>query len=145
MLNGVHGRPTRRGDWKAFAPSRVAEVPPSDTVFPWGLWPHVYFGLYPEAMEDKWFAYTEQRRLRIYRSWTGFPTYELKFELMDEGFRIIRIRVNDDPQQYKRGHDAYEQAMAEWFVWAFFGGPEFYEHSERMWNRAHDLQGDNPS
>ena len=145
MLNGVHGRPTRRTDWKVLTPTRVADVTPLDTVFPWELWPHVYFGLYPEDMDDKWFAYTERRRLRIHRSWTGFPTYELKFHLEYEGFRIVRIRVNDDPRQYGRGSDAFEQVMAEWFVWAFFGGPQYYDHSQRMWERTSDLLSGDPS
>ena len=139
MLNGVHGRPTRRTDWKVLTPSRTADVIPLDTLFPWELWPHAYFGLYPEGMDDRWFAYMERRRLRIHRSWTGFSTDEVKFDLAEEGFRITRIRVNDDSRQYARGSDAYEQVMAEWFIWAFFGGPQYYEYSQRMWDRAHEL------
>jgi hypothetical protein len=145
VLNGVHGRPTRRTDWKVLAPTRTADVAPLDTRFPWELWPHVYFGLSPEQMEDKWFAYMERRKLRIHRSWTGFATYELNFDFEEGGFRIIRIRVNDEPRQYTRGNDAYEQVMAEWFVWAFFGGPNHYDHSQRMWDRAYDLLGDDRS
>jgi len=35
------------------------------------------YGLVPGAMEDKWFIYFEDRKLRIYRSWTGFGAYEV--------------------------------------------------------------------
>jgi len=145
VLNGVHGRPTRRTDWDVLTPSQTVDVAPPSTVFPWDLWPRVYFGLYAEGSDDKWFAYTEGRRLRVYRSWTGFPIYELKFELNREGFRIIRIRVNADMRQYTRGNDDYERMMAEWFVWAYFGGPQFHDHSQRMWDCAYALRSNNPS
>jgi hypothetical protein len=121
LLVGVHGRPTRRSDWEIRAPARTVDLRPPSAVYPWRMWPNVYFGLFPEVTDDKWFAYMEHRRLRVHRSWTGHPIYELGFELRPEGFVMERLRVVDDPAVYERGPDRHEMLMADWFVWNFFG------------------------
>ena len=49
VLNCVYEQPTRHTEWKVPAPSRTLDVAPLDTIFPWELWPHAYFELYPGA------------------------------------------------------------------------------------------------
>jgi hypothetical protein len=137
VLIGVHGRPTRRSDWTNHPPRRTVLVRPEPTVYPWRMWPNVYFGLYPEQMEDKWFAFMEHRRLRVHRSWTGHPTYEFAFDLRHEGFTVSRLQVVDDPDVYERGPDRHEALMADWFLWAWFGTlPEDQERAARLWDEA---------
>jgi hypothetical protein len=137
VLIGVHGRPTRRTDWQNHPPSRTVDLPAPSTIYPWRMWPNVYFGLYPEVMEDKWFAFMEHRHLRIHRSWTGNPIYELGFSLQADGFTIERLRVVDDPDVYERGSALHEAFMVDWFVWHFFGTlPEDLRHGDRLWDQA---------
>lgn len=137
MLIGVHGRPARRSDWKHHPPTRTVDLDPAPTTYPWRMWPNVYFGLVPEEMEDKWFAYMERRHLRIHRSWTGHPIYELAFHLEPEGFSVRRLRVVDDPAVYDRGPERHEALMADWFVWRFFGTlPEDERHAADLWEQA---------
>jgi hypothetical protein len=137
LLIGVHGRPTRRSDWQNHPPKRTVELRPASTVYPWRMWPNVYFGLYPEVMEDKWFAFMEHRHLRVHRSWTGHPIYELAFQLRPEGFLVERLRVVDEPDVYTPGPERYEQLMTDWFVWwAFRTLPEDRTHAGRLWDQA---------
>lgn len=137
VLVGVHGRPTRRSDWRVHPPARTVDVLPTPTMYPWRMWPSVYFGVFPEAMEDKWFAYMENRRLRIHRSWTGHPIWEVSFILSPEGFQCGRLRVVNDPDVYERGTDLREAHMADWFVWHHFGtAEEDGRQAERSWDTA---------
>lgn len=143
MLIGVHGRPTRRSDWRVKAPTRTVDVEAAPTVYPWRMWPSAYFGVYPEVMEDKWFAYMEHRRLRTYRSWTGYAIWELSFGLQPAGFQTHRLRVVDDTPVYARGPDRHEALMADWFVWAHFGTlPEDVDRAQRLWDDAWRVRND---
>ena len=53
-------------------------------------------GHIPEAMEDKWFWYTEGSTLFAHRSWTGNCIYRIEFK--DDGNHVVT--VNRDPEQY---------------------------------------------
>ena len=53
-------------------------------------------GHVPQAMEDKWFWYTEGSTLWAHRSWTGYCIYRIDFR---EDHRHT-VTVNRDPEQY---------------------------------------------
>lgn len=55
-------------------------------------------GHIPKEMEDKWFAYFEENRLYIHRSWTGYCIFIVTFS--PEG-SVQEVLVNRNPQQYK--------------------------------------------
>lgn len=54
-------------------------------------------GHIPEAMEDKWFWYTEGSTLYAHRSWTGNCIYRVEFK--EDGNHVVT--VNRDPEQYR--------------------------------------------
>ena len=41
-------------------------------------------GLIPQAMEDKWFIYSQELHLFLHRSWTGQPVYRVELERLTE-------------------------------------------------------------
>ena len=53
-------------------------------------------GNVPQAMEDKWFWYMENKTLWAHRSWTGYCIYQIDFK-EDNNHVVI---VNRDPEQY---------------------------------------------
>lgn len=46
------------------------------------------FGLIPQAMEDKWFIYYEDRNLGFYRSWTGFGVFKVQFYKKEDNWKV---------------------------------------------------------
>ena len=61
----------------------------------------IRYGLFPEEMEDKWFVYFEDGKLRFHRSWTGLKTYEAEITKDDTSYIISKLRVERDPEIYK--------------------------------------------
>lgn len=58
-------------------------------------------GHIPEAMEDHWFMYCGDNRIRYYRSWTGFCIFEATFEESYSGFKVTSLTINQDPEQFR--------------------------------------------
>ena len=54
-------------------------------------------GHIPQEMEDKWFWFVENNKMRLCRSWTGFCIYEIEFR--PDNCHIVT--VNRNPEQYK--------------------------------------------
>jgi ADP-ribosyl-[dinitrogen reductase] hydrolase len=67
-------------------------------------------------MEDKWFAYYEEPRLYLHRSWTGFLIYRVRFEPEGEGGRAVELEVNEDRGQYRPPSLDDEPGKAEGLV-----------------------------
>jgi len=64
------------------------------------------FGLWPEQMEDKWFAYYENGRICFHRSWTGHKIYEAEIQRADSGYTIPEITVERDQKIYRQTNNA---------------------------------------
>jgi hypothetical protein len=62
-------------------------------------------GLRPEEMEDKWFAYYDNERLCLHRSWTGAKIYEAKFLKLDMEYIVSEIVVERDIELYSNTDD----------------------------------------
>lgn len=54
-------------------------------------------GHYPEEMEDHWFAYFEDNKLYIHRSWSGLCIYIVAFNPL---LGLHKVTVNRDDSQY---------------------------------------------
>ena len=61
----------------------------------------IRFGLLPEEMEDKWFAYFGDDRIHFHRSWTGFKIFEAKIEKSGSDYLISEILVERDEKRYR--------------------------------------------
>ncbi len=93
---------TRR-DWNDVAPIRQPEpIPPPQMLLSGAEMQAIASGYIPMDMNDKWFAFMEDDRLFLHRSWTGLGIYEVTFAAKETGFMITSARVESDPESYKR-------------------------------------------
>lgn len=68
-------------------------------------------GHVPEEMEDKWFVFYEEPWLYLHRSWTGFGIFEVRFEPVASGSRVIEALVSRDPEQYTSTDDTSDSLL----------------------------------
>jgi len=65
----------------------------------------IRYGLMPEQMEDKWFAYFADGRICFHRSWTGAKIYEARIHKTDNDYVIPEIIVERDAELYSNMDD----------------------------------------
>jgi len=65
----------------------------------------IRFGLLPMQMEDKWFAYFDDGRIHLHRSWTGAKIYEAKINKSVPYYTITEILVERAPELYSNTND----------------------------------------
>lgn len=61
----------------------------------------VRLGHIPDAMEDHWFMYCDERTIRYFRSWTGICFAEADYEKVGDEYRITELRINNNPKEYQ--------------------------------------------
>ena len=69
----------------------------------------ILYGHIPAAMEDRWFMYCGDNKIRYFRSWSGICIYEADFAEVLGGYEITALTVNQDPAEY---HENPEKAKA---------------------------------
>lgn len=57
-------------------------------------------GHIPEAMEDHWFMYCDEKTIRYFRSWTGICIYTARYEVKGDKTMITTLRINRNKEQY---------------------------------------------
>ena len=57
-------------------------------------------GHIPECMEDHWFMYCDEDTIRYFRSWSGIPVFEARYEKRGDTYYVTELVVNDKPQYY---------------------------------------------
>lgn len=71
-------------------------------------------GFFPTVMEQKWFLYFTDSRLRMHRSWTGVLIYDVGFTFNSTGgAAVTEVIVNRDPDQYSNTDDAEDLKLLE--------------------------------
>jgi hypothetical protein len=90
----------RRGDWKTLPMPASRATIAIDRRFSAEEMRRIRRGVIPEQMEDKWFAFFEDGKLCLHRSWTGYCIYVATFEADGDGARLTGAEVNRDPGQY---------------------------------------------
>ena len=93
-------RNARRGDWNALPMPASRATIAIDRRFSAEEMRRIRRGVLPEQMEDKWFAFFEDGKLYLHRSWTGYCNYVATFEADGDGARLNGAEVNRDPGQY---------------------------------------------
>lgn len=64
-------------------------------------------GHIPDAMEDHWFMYSDDKAIRYYRSWTGMPAFEARYVKTNLGAKITSLKMNRELCQWGvNGDDA---------------------------------------
>jgi hypothetical protein len=90
-----------RSDWHT-RPLPAARAPiPLDRVYLKTEFDCIAVGFIPRDMDDRWFLFYEPPCLHIHRSWTGFCIFQVRFEPVAQGFRMVEALVNRDPDQYR--------------------------------------------
>jgi len=65
----------------------------------------IHFGLLPEEMEDKWFAYFENGKIHFHRSWTGHKRYEAQINKDGDYYMISEVIAERDTDLYRQAND----------------------------------------
>ena len=76
-------------------------------------------GLLPEAMEDKWFIFSEGEWTYFCRSWTGTFVYGLRLEMQGDQACVAESWVNRDPEEYTGTDTEYDRALLKFLIDAF--------------------------
>jgi len=74
------------------------------------------FGLLPEVMEDKWFAFFEDGKLAFHSSWTGTKIYEAEVHKRDALYEITKLKVERDVKRYTQTKDAEDVRSFHYLV-----------------------------
>ena len=90
-------RTTRRSDWKTEPMPEQHETFLLTRSFNDEEMAVLRRGNIPQAMEDKWFWYMEDKTLWAHRSWTGYCIYQIDFKKDNNHV----VTVNRDPEQYR--------------------------------------------
>jgi ADP-ribosylglycohydrolase len=99
------GAVARKSDWKTDGFAKTTAIKTGFRLTE-TQYARAHYGLLPEAMEDKWFAYFDDGRINFHRSWTGAKIYEAKIEKTDGGYAIPEIIVSRDPAVYTNESDS---------------------------------------
>ncbi len=69
----------------------------------------IKLGIFPLAMEDKWFVYFESGHLYCHRSWTGICIFDVQIETLGNESITTQVLVNNDEAQksYSSLHDLH--------------------------------------
>lgn len=71
----------------------------------------IRLGFIPQAMEDKWFMFTEDDTLYVHRSWTGYCIYQLRFRKEGSKYVVAGAFANRDQSQYSGSNDLYDEKL----------------------------------
>jgi len=73
-------------------------------------------GLIPEVMEDKWFIYHADGWFHFHRSWTGYCIYQVQIQERKPYFRVAKILVSRDVNQYQESSDEYDLMLLKYLI-----------------------------
>jgi hypothetical protein len=122
----------QRDHWKNTPVPQPQLIPSPSGRWTEAEWSRIKQGCVPAAMEDKWFAFVEDERLYLHRSWTGFGVYEAQFTRDDRGWMIAEALVAGDHDTYRRGSDAYESLLLELLIDAILLGRDRRDDFQRL-------------
>jgi hypothetical protein len=139
-MDDSHVRPARRDDWQRKPLPEQHVVLSVDRVYTPEEMRLIRRGLIPEEMEDKWFIFCEDDVLYCHRSWTGVCIYQAEFEREAGHYRVSRLLVNRDPDQYKQTDDGYDARqfvfLVDLLLLGHFPQPPEYEDDLDEGHRA---------
>lgn len=60
----------------------------------------IEMGHIPAEMEDRWFMYCDEEKIRWYRSWSGICIFEAGYTRHPDYVSIDKLVINRNPKQY---------------------------------------------
>jgi hypothetical protein len=103
-------------DWKTKPLPKKRKTIPLDRRFTPTEMGQISKGFIPLEMEDKWFIYYKESTLFIYRSWTGYCIYVVKFVEDRHGASMIQAYINRDRRQYGGSNDERDAKIISWVI-----------------------------
>jgi hypothetical protein len=100
-----------RDDWKVIPLPTARKNIPFDGHYTAEEFEWIKEGTIPSSMDDRWFAFYEKPWLYLHRGWTGHCVYQVRFEPIQDEFRVSEVLVNRDPDQYPRTDDTHDAAL----------------------------------
>ena len=86
-------------------------------------------GHIPNCMEDHWFMYCDDEKIRYYRSWTGKPVFEARYEKRGDSYHITELIANGSPEYFV---SAETESYYHLFLYLLY--TEAGHDSTRHWN-----------
>ncbi|MGM9802939.1 MAG: hypothetical protein ACI308_02050, partial [Muribaculaceae bacterium] len=81
--------------------------------------------------EDHWYMYCDDNAIHYLRSWTGNHFAEAIYEKCGEEYRIIELRINNNPNEYRLGNVDSATALFYALLISEYGGD-----ASAYWNAA---------
>jgi ADP-ribosyl-[dinitrogen reductase] hydrolase len=95
----MHEKATR-ASWKTTPrPQRTIELPLDITLDAEEM-ERLRYGVVPQDMDDRWFAFFADGSLQLHRSWTGNWIASVEFRPIERGSRAIKAEVSRETSQY---------------------------------------------
>ena len=91
-----------RGDWKIFSLPAEHDVLVIDRQYTSEEFCRISVGCIPKGMDDHWFIFYEDPWLYLHRSWTGLCIFQVRFESVNQGHRVVEVLVNAELKQWNR-------------------------------------------
>ncbi|SEH00473.1 8-oxo-dGTP diphosphatase [Nonomuraea solani] len=67
-------------------------------------------------MDDKWFAFVDDDRLHLHRSWTGVQEFQADFQPCDGGRRIAKVAIESSRRRYRRRYEDSDRLLLELLI-----------------------------
>ena len=94
----------KKGDWKTKTFSKPHTIKANFRITE-SQYAKIRFGLRPLQMEDKWFAYFDDGRIHLHRSWTHAKIYEAAIQKGENCYTISELIVERDAEIYSNTDD----------------------------------------
>ena len=104
---------------------------PMDVVIPAKAMEFVKQGHIPDAMEDHWFMYCDEEKIRYFRSWTGICIFEARYRIDGKFCEITELKVNRNGNEYGETDEDSDIALFMGLLTDEYGGD-----SSRYWDKA---------
>lgn len=92
----------------------------------------IRYGHIPDAMEDHWYMYCDDKSIHYLSSWTGTHFAEAIYEKYGEEYRITELRINNNPCEYKLFN--VDEAIALFYALLI---SEYGGDASAYWNAAY--------
>jgi hypothetical protein len=112
----MNDQPVSGSDWKVQKMPKSHATIPVSRAFSASEMEKIRIGFRPEDMDDRWFIFYENDCLHIFRSWSGYCIYALRFEKDGENHVACELKANRNAKQYRGSDDSYDSQMAFWVI-----------------------------
>lgn len=104
----------KRSDWDSTPMGEARTAIAFEDTFSFDGFARLREGVIPREMEDKWFVFYEEPWLYLHRSWTGICVYQIRFETLPDGARVVEAISAVDPEGRHSGPYLLGRLLEMW-------------------------------